>query len=199
VGFAGLILEPAPGSVEVNNCVTRHDAYNTSRDFLDCIRDSASLIIAAAAGTAASRASGARKLRGRRRLRWGAKLPRATHKGHFKEHVGIDCQAPRRQRTWGAHDGGAAPGDGWRAIAGHDWQQPASKSGSCVMPSQPVPELTGIPGIKLNQRVSLRDRARSIRSCHRTLPDVRVHHGAAAGRSYSGRQLRFERGDHAVV
>jgi hypothetical protein len=44
VGFAGLILEPTPGSLEVKNCVTRHDAYNTSRDFLDCIRDSAMAI-----------------------------------------------------------------------------------------------------------------------------------------------------------
>jgi hypothetical protein len=67
------------------------------------------------------------------------------------------------------------------------------------MPSQPVPELTGNRSIKLNQRVSLRDRAGSIRSYHRTLPNVRVHHGAAAGRSYSGRRLRFERCDHAVV
>jgi hypothetical protein len=35
-------------------------------------------------------------------------------------------------------------------------KQPASKSGSCVMPSQPVPDLTGSRRIKLNQRVSLR-------------------------------------------
>jgi hypothetical protein len=30
--------------VEVKDCVTRHDSYNTTRDFLDCIRDSAMAI-----------------------------------------------------------------------------------------------------------------------------------------------------------
>ena len=38
--------------------------------------------------------------------------------------------------------GGAALGDGWRAITGRDGQQPASKPGSCVMPSQLVRDLT---------------------------------------------------------
>jgi hypothetical protein len=46
-------------------------------------------------------------------------------------------------------------------------KQPASKSGSCVMPSQPGPELTVNRNIKVNLRVSLRDRAGSVRSSHR--------------------------------
>jgi hypothetical protein len=49
--------------------------------------------------------------------------------------------------------GRAALGDGWRAITGRDGQQPASKSGFCVMPSQPVPELTSNRSIKLNPGV----------------------------------------------
>jgi hypothetical protein len=53
-----------------------------------------------------------------------------------------------------------------------------------------VPELTGNRTIKLNHRVSLRDYFRSIWSKHRTLPHAGVHRDGA-GRSYSGRRLRF--------
>jgi hypothetical protein len=30
-----------PDLVEIKDCTTHHDAYNTARHFLDCIRDSA--------------------------------------------------------------------------------------------------------------------------------------------------------------
>jgi hypothetical protein len=107
--------------------------------------------------------------------------------------IGLDgsLSSTPPSRNWGrATAGPRSPMAGGRSPIATG-QQPASKSGSCVMPSQSVPDLTGRRPIKLNQRVSLCERTASIRSSHRTFPRVRVHHGEAAGRLYSGRRLRF--------
>jgi hypothetical protein len=61
------------------------------------------------------------------------------------------CQAPRRREI-----GGRAPAGPRSALAGgrttdRDEATAAISPGSCVMPSQPVPELTGNRSIKLNQ------------------------------------------------
>jgi hypothetical protein len=61
------------------------------------------------------------------------------------------------------------------------------------MPSQPVPDLTRIRDIKLNDRVSLRWQAKPIGFSASDIALVRVHRGEAVGRLYSGWRLRFSR------
>jgi hypothetical protein len=100
-------------------------------------------------------------------------------------------QEPRRQRTWEAQDGGAAPGGGWR-------RQPSTQDQSKGASRVPAPcgrkrvsDLTRSRAIKLNQRVSLRHRRDAIAFRYRTIAPCPDPPWRSRQSSYSGRRLRF--------
>jgi hypothetical protein len=72
-----------------------------------------------------------------------------------------DVETPPRS-AHGNYDGGARAGRRLEANAERARATGRQAAGSCVTPSQPVPELTRSAGIQLNEQVSMRRKAKAI-------------------------------------